>query len=328
MALYTVVRFIYREFLKGRSVNTICRMLEEQGIKTPGHKEKWRATTVTSILRNEKYKGDCEMQKTYVKNFLDHVAVKNNGELEKIYVEDHHEPIVSKDQWMMVQLEFERRGTLAQGYNSCNEFSCKLICGDCGSYYGAKVLHSNSKYRSVKYRCNRKYGNEHVCQTPFVTEEEVKSKFILAYNEFIGNRSQLIWDCEEMIQALDNTSDLEAKLAALNQKAEDIIVLVKNLIGQNSTEALDQDEFQRKYDSYDEEHRRIIGEIEAVGLEIERKNAQSKYLQAFVNDLSSRPNVLEAYDEDVWSYLVDKAIVNRNRSITFLFRNGKEIKIN
>lgn len=323
-----VVRFIYREFLRGRSVNTICRMLEGQGIKTPGHKEKWRATTVTSILRNEKYKGDCEMQKTYVKNFLDHVAVKNNGELEKIYVEDHHEPIVSKDQWMMVQLEFERRGTLAQGYNSCNEFSCKLICGDCGSYYGAKVLHSNSKYRSVKYRCNRKYGNEHVCQTPFVTEEDVKSKFILAYNEFIGNRDQLIGDCEEMIQVLDNTSDLEAKLAALNQKAEDIIVLVKNLIDQNSTEALDQDEFQRKYDSYDEEHRRIIDEIEAVGLEIEKKNAQAKYLQAFVNDLSSRPNVLEAYDEDVWSYLVDKAIVNRDRSITFLFRNGKEIKIN
>lgn len=105
-------------------------------------------------------------------------------------------------------------------------------------------------------------------------------------------------------------------------------MLVKNLIGQNSTETMDQVEFQKKYDSYDEEHKRIIGEIEAVGLEIERKNAQSKYLQAFVNDLSSRPNVLDDYDEDVWSYLIDKAIVNRDRSITFLFRNGKEIKIN
>lgn len=34
-----IVRFIYREFLKGKSVNTICRMLERQGIKTPGHKD-------------------------------------------------------------------------------------------------------------------------------------------------------------------------------------------------------------------------------------------------------------------------------------------------
>lgn len=65
---------------------------------------------------------------------------------------------------------------------------------------------------------------------------------LYTYNEFIGGRSQLIEDCEEMIQALDNTSDLEAKRAALNQKAEDIIVLVINLIGQNSTETLDQDE--------------------------------------------------------------------------------------
>lgn len=69
-----------------------------------------------------------------------------------------------------------------------------------------------------------------------------------------------------MIQALDNTSDLEAKRAALNQKAEDIIVLVINLISQNSTDTLDQDEFQRKYNSYDDEHKRIIVEIEAVGL--------------------------------------------------------------
>ncbi len=312
---------------KGKSVNTICRMLEEQGIKTPGHKDHWRTTTVSSILKNEKYKGDCEMQKTYVKNFLDHVSVKNNGKLEKIYVEDHHEPIVSKDHWLMVQLEFERRGTLDQGYNSCNEFSCKLICGDCGSYYGAKVLHSNDKYRSVKYRCNRKYNNEHVCQTPFVTEDEVKTKFILAYNEFIGNREQLIEDCKEMIQVLDNTEELEAKLAGLNQKAEDIIILVKNLIDQNSTEVMDQDDFQKKYDSYDLEHKKVINEIEAVGLEIEKKNAQAKYLQAFIDDLNNRPNILEAYDEDIWSYLIDKAIVNRDKSITFQFRNGKEIRI-
>ena len=105
-------------------------------------------------------------------------------------------------------------------------------------------------------------------------------------------------------------------------------MLVKNLIEQNSSVALNQDEFQRKYDAYDEEHKKIIDEIEAVGLEIEKKNGQVKYLQAFVNDLASRPNVLEAYDEDVWSYLIHKAIVNRDRSITFLFRNGKKIKIN
>ena len=189
-----------------------------------------------------------------------------------------------------------------------------------------KVLHSTDKYRCVKYRCNRKYNHDHICQTPFVTEDEVKTKFILAYNEFIGNREQLIEDCKEMIQVLDNTEELEAKLAGLNQKAEDIIVLVKNLIDQNSTEVMDQDDFQKKYDSYDLELK-IINEIEAVGLEIEKKNAQAKYLQSFIDDLSNRPNILEAYDEYIWSYLIDKAVVSRDGSITFNFRNGKKIRI-
>lgn len=121
--------------------------------------------------------------------------------------------------------------------------------------------------------------------------------------------------------------ELEAKLAAFNQKAEDIVVLVKNLIEQNSSDALDQDEFQKKYDAYDEKHKKIISEIETVGLEIEKKSAQAKYLQAFINDLNNRPNILDAYDEEIWSYLINKAIVNRDGSITFQFRNGKEIKI-
>ena len=57
------------------------------------------------------------------------------------------------------------------------------------------------------------------------------------------------------------------------------------------------------------------------------KMIQAKYLQAFIDDLEKRPNVLEAYDEDIWSYLIDKAVVSRDGSITFNFRNGKKIRI-
>ena len=56
-------------------------------------------------------------------------------------------------------------------------------------------------------------------------------------------------------------------------------------------------------------------------------NAQAKYLQAFIDDLENRPNVLEAYDEDIWIYLIDKAVVNRDGSINFNFRNGKTIRL-
>ncbi|WP_438839131.1 zinc ribbon domain-containing protein [Streptococcus pluranimalium] len=54
-------------------------------------------------------------------------------------------------------------------------FSSKLVCGDCGHFFGSKVWHSTSKYRRVIYRCNEKYNREAKCSTPHVTEDEVKS---------------------------------------------------------------------------------------------------------------------------------------------------------
>ncbi len=42
--------------------------------------------------------------------------------------------------------------------NSCvSIFSSKIRCGDCVSWYGSKVWHSNDKYRKVIWQCNHKF---------------------------------------------------------------------------------------------------------------------------------------------------------------------------
>ncbi|MFT8887837.1 MAG: recombinase family protein [Ethanoligenens sp.] len=48
----------------------ISKHLENAGILTPGGKANWSQSTVNSILRNEKYKGDALLQKTFMVNFL------------------------------------------------------------------------------------------------------------------------------------------------------------------------------------------------------------------------------------------------------------------
>jgi len=50
-------------------------------------------------------------------------------------------------------------------------------------------------------------------------------------------------------------------------------------------------------------------------------------MRAFIAELDSKPNLLEEFDIDIWSYLIEKAVVNQDGSITFIFNNGKEIKI-
>ena len=66
-------------------------------------------------------------------------------------------------------------------------FASKLICADCGGFYGRKRCHSTDKYSKLVYRCNRKFDKgKHKCMTPpFIRrrdQDEIHSKLKL-YHE-------------------------------------------------------------------------------------------------------------------------------------------------
>ena len=50
-------------------------------------------------------------------------------------------------------------------------------------------------------------------------------------------------------------------------------------------------------------------------------------MRVFIAELDSKPNLIEEFDIDSWSYLIEKAVVNQDGSITFIFNNGKEIRL-
>lgn len=49
------VREICRLFIAGYSFKTICRKLEEKGLKSPTGQDKWYPSTVESIIRNQRH---------------------------------------------------------------------------------------------------------------------------------------------------------------------------------------------------------------------------------------------------------------------------------
>lgn len=107
-----IVRYIFDRYVCGVNSNTIARELNEKGIRTL-RGTIWRADSVLRILRNEKYVGDLEMQKTITKNFLTHQASVNTGEAPKYYVENHHVGIIDRFTWDKVQLMFKEQGVKA-----------------------------------------------------------------------------------------------------------------------------------------------------------------------------------------------------------------------
>lgn len=98
-----LVRVIYDMYLNGHSSPQIAEALTRSGIPTATNKAKWSSGAVLGILKNEKYCGDVRCQKTITVDVFTHQAVKNRGQKKQYFMEGHHEAIVEKEDWLLVQ---------------------------------------------------------------------------------------------------------------------------------------------------------------------------------------------------------------------------------
>ncbi len=325
-----LVRQIYQLFLRGGKTCTgIAEYLKAQGIPTPSGKSyKWTKNTINSILRNEKYKGDALLQKTYTTDYLEHRVEKNRGHLPQYYVENSHPAIIDKEEWEIVQAELMRREQIGAAYSGNSIFSSKLICGDCGGFYGRKIWHSTSKYSRFVYRCNGKYNKEHdKCQTPAITEDKIKEKFVIAYNQVMREKQRIIEDVNEIIKLLSDTSKLDAKVIELQNKMEVISGLVDKMIKENTRTTKDQIEFNKRYDELSAQYESEKNDLDKTLEKRAYKQAQEIKMKAYLEEIKIADNYLPEWSNDVWMIMVEKAIVNRDKTITFKFTSGTEITL-
>lgn len=324
-----IVKDIYSLFLKyGYSTTKIAKEFNERGIKTPSGKGKWGVTTVESILANEKYKGDALLQKKYVVDFLTHKAKVNEGEIPQYYVENSHPAIIDKVEWDLVQIELERRKKLGKTYSSKNIFASKLVCEDCGSYFGRKVWHSTDEYRTIVYQCNGKFKNkDNRCKTPILREEEIKTMFLKAYNEFVLDKASLIEDCKLMIETIADVTFLDEQINRQVDILEELAQKVKELVSSNASTPELQVDYLKEYDKLCTKHSAEELKYKELLKEKDYRLAQSKSMELFIESIKDKPDAIDTWDDALWLLLVEQAVVHQDKSITFKFTNNKEITI-
>ena len=173
-----IIRKIYDLFLSGKTINEIAAILTSMGVLTPAGRTKWSVSTVRSILSNEKYKGEALLQKTFTVDYLTKEVRKNNGEVPSVRVRNSHDPIIEPEVFDRVQSMLATSAKRRAKVRTKLPFAGKLICGDCGSFYGHKVwrLRSTGEHYNVWY-CNHKYDGDKTCDSPRLRDEEVKAAF-------------------------------------------------------------------------------------------------------------------------------------------------------
>lgn len=107
-----IVRELYKRYESGASLRNLQDWLEEKQIKTVLGESKWTTTSIKSILTNEKYCGDVLLQKTFRTDVISKKVIKNVGQMAQYYMPDHHEAIVSREQYNAVKVEMARRSAL------------------------------------------------------------------------------------------------------------------------------------------------------------------------------------------------------------------------
>ena len=148
-----VVRRIFDEYISGKSVISIAKGLNEDGISSPSERKietgarkkrkyekvRWVGKTLTYILTNSIYTGDLEMgkRKTDLCKGLKN-EIQSKGD--RYVVQDHHEAIISHETFEQAQQIYELRKSEAKNNaaDACEKKNDResvlagvLYCGDC-----------------------------------------------------------------------------------------------------------------------------------------------------------------------------------------------------
>lgn len=177
-----IVKQIFDLYLAGNTFAQIKRELERQRIKTATGKENWDVTTIQKMLKNEKYKGDALLQKTYTEDYLHGIRKKNTGQRAKYYVKGSHPAIISPEIYDEVQEEMFRRARLivdenGEQVNSGNRYSSKylisnlLVCGNCGAGFRRRTERGK-----IVWRCGTRIEKGKDCcgHSPTLNDQWVK----------------------------------------------------------------------------------------------------------------------------------------------------------
>lgn len=168
-----IVGYIFEAYLSGKGTHKIAKDLNKNKIPTVTG-TKWYDTTVLAILKNEKYKGDAWLQKTYTPNHLTKKKKRNTGEVDYYYIEDNHSAIISSEMWEAAQIKLKENRRNKEHSQVKNKYSGLLVCSKCGYNLRKRVWNSGKPSQKTVWQCSNYIKNgKDACSGTSVSEEEL-----------------------------------------------------------------------------------------------------------------------------------------------------------
>lgn len=141
------------------------------------------------------------------------------------------------------------------------------------------------------------------------------------------DKKQVIEDTLAVIELLADTSDLDAEIANLQAEIERISSNVSLMVRENARTHQDQIKFAARYEELTEEYETQKAVLEKAVKEKAYKTGKATKMRSYLEAMKQADDFLEEWSDEVWILMVEKATVNRDKTITFRFTSGKEITL-
>lgn len=333
------VKKIYELYLSGKSISEIASILTELRIPTPSQyirnlctqkyiQGTWNDKTVRFILKNEVYIGNTIQNKRKKINY----KIKKQIEIPQtqwIKVENTHEPIISKEDFNMVQELLKRRAYNHLGNNTEAKpkhlLSGLIFCGNCNS---PMTYITGYKAREYYICCSiaKRYKKElNVCKKHYLKESEVNEKvkniLKLIVQSYINKEN-----IEKQIfqNSCKSKPNYERQLEKIERKISEQQTIKMNLYKDKIRGIITEKQFMEFLQQAEIEYEQYIKQLSNITTKMQMqnniKNHNDKLKQLIEKTLS-----FENINKITLGLLVNKIIINLDNSmeINFKFRKPK-----
>lgn len=96
---------------------------------------------------------------------------------------------------------------------------------------------------------------------------------------------------------------------------------------ENAETAQDQEEYSKRYEAYAAKREKLKKRYGDAQAEREARQNKAQILDGMIESLRIAEHTVIGFDEKLWSGTVDHVTVNRDDTLTFTLRDGREIRI-
>ena len=128
-----------------------------------------------------------------------------------------------------------------------------------------------------------------------------------------------------MRNTLADTMAIDRECEKLTEEMDTVSILIQKLIAENAAKAMDQDEYNSKYDALARRYNaaqercdKLQGRKATIGFEVD-------VLECFMFEISALPDLPVEFSDHLWNSMIDHVTVYHDDRVAFSFKNGREI---